>query len=94
MARGIHGLPKVSPGPAQMTLLRLCFWGGPPTGWAAVFYPLGYPKLTLKHSACLTQFSFVVSVVIGLRIKVKVSHIFRKSAFVQIEIRIYMDVRS
>jgi hypothetical protein len=40
--RGIHGLPKVSPGPAQplYTLRAGHPFGGRP---AAVFFPLGYP---------------------------------------------------
>jgi hypothetical protein len=56
MARGIHGLPKVSPGLPSPTFLRLA--GGPPQNGltvafrvarlqggqpAAVLYPLGYP---------------------------------------------------
>jgi hypothetical protein len=58
MARGIHGLPKVSPGPRHARPFRPCeratpkttirpFWGGPPQGRqpAAVFYPLGCPTL-------------------------------------------------
>jgi hypothetical protein len=38
MARGGHGLPKASPGPAM-----LCFRGGPPTGRTAYGCLLGYP---------------------------------------------------
>jgi hypothetical protein len=50
MARGIHGLPKVSPKLTMPNLFTPCgraipqtalqlFWGWP----AAVFFPLGYP---------------------------------------------------
>jgi hypothetical protein len=43
MARGGHGLPKVSPGPAMLYPSTPCGWvtpysrfrGGPPTGWVA-----------------------------------------------------------
>jgi hypothetical protein len=49
MARGIHGLPKVSPGlamPNPKTFMAVSgvvrTQGGRP---AAVFYPLGYPTL-------------------------------------------------
>jgi hypothetical protein len=53
MARGIHGLPKVSPGPAMPDPSMPCKWATPKTAlrpyagrWpAAVFYPLGYPTL-------------------------------------------------
>jgi hypothetical protein len=57
MGRGIHGLPKVSPGLAMPDPSTPCGWASPQTalwpfgGWparradgrAAVFYPLGYP---------------------------------------------------
>jgi hypothetical protein len=40
MAGSIHGLPKVSPGPALPNPSTSCGWAAPET---AVFYPLGYP---------------------------------------------------
>ena len=56
MARGSHGLPKVSPGPAmpdpstpsgwatpEMAILGVANTGGEGGGPAAIFYPLGYP---------------------------------------------------
>jgi hypothetical protein len=40
MVRGIHELPKVSPGPAMPDPSTLLCQGEQP---AAIFYPLGYP---------------------------------------------------
>jgi hypothetical protein len=46
MARGGHGLLKVSPGHVMLDPSTPCGWTTPQGGWpAAVFFPLGHPTL-------------------------------------------------
>jgi hypothetical protein len=71
MAKGGHGLPNVSPGPAmpylsmpcgQATLKQPygCFWGSPPTGWTLdrlqlFSNPLNTPHCSPMHHVYLSQ---------------------------------------